>query len=192
MPRRGRRQHATSSAPRRVPACRADSSSLERGRSAGITADADQKVVPHRSPLASARRPALRFEKVGRNKNRVRLLLLFGPDWPFRRGRVQVEGFRMPADMDIQGPSTWQIYNLDGRHLGEAVLPANFCPHSTIRDTGSSASAGTGPRRRHERFRRPCRLVPLASVGGGPKDRTFHALRKRTFPLAPDKTAPPS
>ena len=47
-------------------------------------------------------------------------------------GRVWVEEFRMPAD--ALGPSTWHIYDLDGRDLGEAVLPAGFRPHSITRD----------------------------------------------------------
>ena len=47
-------------------------------------------------------------------------------------GRVWVEEFRMPAD--ALGPSTWRIYDLDGRDLGEAVLPAGFRPHSITGD----------------------------------------------------------
>ena len=47
-------------------------------------------------------------------------------------GRVWVEEFRMPAD--ALGPSTWRVYDLDGRDLGEAVLPAGFRPHSITGD----------------------------------------------------------
>lgn len=48
-------------------------------------------------------------------------------------GRVWVEDYRMPEDEE--GPSTWQVYDLDGRHFGEAVLPAGFRLFLITRDS---------------------------------------------------------
>ena len=47
-------------------------------------------------------------------------------------GRIWVEEFRIPAEAN--GPSTWQVYDSAGAHLGEAVLPAGFRPFSITRD----------------------------------------------------------
>ena len=47
-------------------------------------------------------------------------------------GRVWVEEFRVPTDVPM--PSTWQIYDRRGLHLGQAVLPAGFRPTSISSD----------------------------------------------------------
>ena len=45
------------------------------------------------------------------------------------------------------------------------------------------------PERRHEPFRRPPRLAPLASSDGGTPKRTIHVLRKPDILFAPDTRA---
>ena len=44
----------------------------------------------------------------------------------------------------------------------------------------------TGPEQRHEPFRRPPRLAPLASLDGGTPKRTFHVLGKPDMLFALD------
>ena len=54
------------------------------------------------------------------------------------------------------------------------------------RATTPTGGCWTGPGRRHEPFRSPPRLAPLASAGCGTEKRTFHVLRKPDILFAPD------